>query len=56
MRKPMLNGPIELNDLSRDVGGKYNVDRTYPGVVREIESVMAREHEKPPNWQVPYPR
>ena len=52
VRKPMLSGPIELYDLSRDLGEKYNVARNYPELVREIESIMAREHEDHPNWRV----
>ena len=56
VRKPMLSGPIELYDLSRDLGETYNVARNHPEVVREIESIMAREHEEHPNWRVPSPR
>ncbi len=52
VRKPMFSGPLELYDVSRDAAEKYDVARSRPEVVREIEAVMAREHVEHPNWPV----
>ena len=55
VRQPMLEGSIELYDVLRDPGEKYDVGRNHPDVVREIDAIMAREHESHPNWR-PRPR
>ncbi len=56
VRRPILSGPLELYDVSRDAGEKYDVARSHPEVVREIEAVMARQHVDHPNWPVRRPR
>lgn len=56
VRKPMLSGPIELYDLSRDLAEKYNVARNHPEIAREVEAIMEREHVPHPNWRVRPPR
>lgn len=56
VRKPMLTGRIELYDLSRDLGEKYDLARNHPDVVKEIEGIMARAHVEHPNWTVRSPR
>ena len=50
VRKPMFTGPVELYDVSRDLGEKYNVARNYPEVVREVEGIMSEAHVQHPNW------
>ncbi len=52
VRKPMFSGQIELYDLSRDPGEKYNIARSAPKVVEAIEAIMEREHQDHPNWRV----
>ena len=56
VRKPMLTGRIELYDVSRDVGEKYDLARNHPDVVKQIEGIMARAHVVHPNWKVRSPR
>ncbi len=51
VRKPMLSGPIELYDVSRDLQEKYNVARNHPDVVSEIKEIMAQAHVNHPTWQ-----
>ena len=52
IRKPMFTAPVELYDLSRDPGEKYNVARGYRDVVKEIEAIMRRAHVPHPNWKM----
>ena len=52
VRKPLFTGAVELYDLSRDPGEKYNIARSAPRVVEEIERIMEREHQDHPNWKV----
>ena len=53
VRKPMLTGGLELYDVSRDPGEKYDVARNHPEVVEDIERIMAAAHEPHPNWRPP---
>ncbi len=38
------NGPLELYDLSRDPGEMTNVAESHPDIVKEMASIMQREH------------
>ncbi len=53
VRKPMLTGRLELYDVLRDEGERYDVARNYPDVVKEIEGIMEQAHVPHPNWQAP---
>ncbi len=53
VRKPMLTGRLELYDVLRDEGERYDVARNYPAVVREIEGIMEEAHVPHPNWKPP---
>ena len=53
VRKPMLTGPIELYDVTRDEAEKYDIARNHPEVVQEIEEMMAEAHVPHPNWKPP---
>ena len=53
VRKPMLTGGLELYDVVRDPGEKYDVARNHPEVVEEIERIMAEAHVPHPNWEPP---
>ena len=53
VRKPMLTGGLELYDVVRDPGEKYDVARNHPEVVEEIERIMAEAHVPHPNWTPP---
>ena len=53
VRKPMLTGRLELYDVLRDEGERYDVARNYPEVVTEIEEIMEQAHVPHPNWQTP---
>ncbi len=50
-----LRGKVELYDLSTDISEEKNVAADHPGVVKRIEQIMLREHEKHPlkRWQLP---
>ncbi len=52
VRKPMLTGGIELYDVVRDPGEKYNVARNHAEVVEEIKAAMEEAHVEHPNWKV----
>ena len=47
-----FSAPIELYDLPRDPGEKYNVAWGYREAVKEIEAVMKRAHVPHPNWEL----
>jgi len=53
VRKPMLTGRLELYDVLRDEGERYDVARNYPEVVTEIEEIMEQARVPHPNWQTP---
>lgn len=53
VRKPMLTGRIELYDVTRDPGEKYNIGRNHPDIVDEIEKIMEQAHVPHPNWKAP---
>lgn len=39
------NGPIELYDLSKDVGEESNVAASHPELITEMTEIMSREHQ-----------
>jgi arylsulfatase A-like enzyme len=45
-----LKAPLELYDLRTDAAEKNNVAATHPDVVKRIETIMADEHVRNPNW------
>ena len=56
VRKPMLTGRLELYDVLRDEGERYDVARNHPDVVTEIEGIMEEAHVPHPNWKPPSDR
>ena len=55
IRKPMLSGPVELYDLSRDPGEKYDLARNHPDIVKELSEMMNEAHVPHPNWTLATP-
>lgn len=53
VRKPMLTGRLELYDVLRDEGERYDVARNHRDVVKEIEGIMGEAHVPHPNWKPP---
>ncbi len=53
VRKPMLTGPIELYDLSADLGEENDIAPANLDVVSEIESLLETAHRPSPLWQPP---
>lgn len=52
VRQPMLTGPIQLYDLSRDLGETRDVAARHPAVVARMAAIMAADHVPDPHWQV----
>lgn len=52
VRQPMLTGPIELYDLSVDLGETNDVANEHPDVIREMKRIMEEAHEPDPRWSV----
>ena len=52
VRKPMLTGRIEVYDVSRDPGEKYDLSRQ-KDIVEKILAIMKQAHVPHPNWIVP---
>ena len=56
IRKPMLTGPMELYDLSSDLGENQNVAAQHPKIVARAVKYMKQGHHPDPKWKVPAPR
>ena len=52
VREPMLTGPIQLYDLSSDIGEKRDVAARHPDLVARAKAIMEREHVPDPRWTV----
>lgn len=53
IRRPGFTGPFELYDLETDLGEQHDVADTHPDLIRQITSIMAREHVASPYWGPP---
>ena len=53
IRKPMFTGPIELYDMSNDLGEKSNYAVRRPDLVKHAANLFNKEHRPDPNWKVP---
>ena len=51
VRMPMKDGPMQLFDLSQDLGEANNVASQFPGVVRQAATMMNEAHAPHPNWK-----
>lgn len=51
VRMPMFTGPMELYDLSQDLGEANDVASEHRDVVAKIAAMMAAAHTTHPNWQ-----
>ena len=45
-----LNGPLELYDVTRDIGEEKNVAEQHPGVVRKIEDYLKTARTESETW------
>ena len=44
------NSPIELYDLSKDIGEENNIALKHPEIVKEIELAMKESHVESPTF------
>lgn len=51
VRKPMFSGPVELYDLTQDLGEANNIAAQHPETVAELTKLMDASHEDNPNWK-----
>ena len=49
----MLTGRLDLNDVVRDPGEKYNVAQSHPELAKEIVGLREEAHVPHPNWRPP---
>ena len=56
LRQPMFTGKIELYDLAKDLGEKFNVADQHPGLVARAAQYMDEAHVDDPHWQVRAPQ
>jgi hypothetical protein len=47
------NGPLELYDLSTDIGEKNNVAAEHPDVIGRLEAYFAQARTESVPWPVP---
>ncbi len=52
VRKPMLTGQLEIYNVARDPGEKYNLIRRRD-IANQIRKIMNQAHVPHPNWKVP---
>ena len=52
----MLTGPVELYDLSSDLGEDQNVAAKHPGIVVRAVKYMEKGHHSDPKWKIPAPK
>ena len=52
VRQPMLDGPIELYNLDRDLGEATNVATDNPELVSRAAEMMDEAHRPNPNWKI----
>ena len=45
--------PIELYDLSKDIGEQSNVAEKHPEVVAKMKEIFSKAHVDSPDWKVP---
>ncbi len=50
VRTPMHTGPVELYDLSRDLGEANDIAADHPEIVRELTQILETEHTPHPHW------
>ncbi len=56
IREPMLSGPVQLYDLSADLGENNNIASENPEIVAKAVGYMDKAHVDHPNWKVSPPK
>lgn len=51
IRKPWMNGNIELYDLAKDIGENHDISEKHPDIVKQVASMLNEAHQPHPNWQ-----
>jgi uncharacterized sulfatase len=52
IREPMLTGPMQLYDLSKDVGETNNVAAAHPDLTAKAAELMKAAHTPDPKWKI----
>jgi arylsulfatase A-like enzyme len=47
------NTPIQLFDLSKDIGEERNVAADHPEIIKEMEQILKEAHRPHPAWPIP---
>ncbi len=56
IREPMLSGPVQLYDLSADLGENNDIASDNPEIVAKAAGYMDEAHVEHPNWKVSSPK
>jgi hypothetical protein len=51
VRRPMHTGPIELYDISKDIGEKNDVAAKHPEVISGFERIFTNAHTPNKRWR-----
>ncbi len=52
IRKPMFSGPIQLYNLSKDIGEETDLAQQKPEIVNRAEKLFEKAHVPNPHWKV----
>ena len=54
--RPQWSAPIELYDLTQDLGEQTDLSKRHPEIVQRMADLMEKAHTPSPRWQPPRPR
>ena len=48
--------PVEVYDLSKDIGEDHNIAKEHPEIVAKAQALMSEAHTDSPDWPLPQPK